>query len=45
MNCSDSHLAYVCSQCGSLISVYPTMDPNIIGANSYSMLRNSSLGI
>lgn len=22
MNCSDSHLAHVCAQCGSLISVY-----------------------
>ena len=22
MGCSDSHLAYVCSSCGSLLSVY-----------------------
>ena len=23
MNCSDSHLAFVCAQCGGLLSVYP----------------------
>jgi DNA-directed RNA polymerase I subunit RPA2 len=34
MNCSDSHLAYLCNQCGELLSVYAQPLHKIISSSS-----------
>ncbi len=34
MNCSDSHVAFVCSQCGNLLSIFAQSIKNSIGQST-----------
>ena len=44
MNCSDNHLAYVCSSCGGLLSVYSQQqdEANTVGLGGASLRRYRS---
>jgi DNA-directed RNA polymerase I subunit RPA2 len=39
LNCSDLHVAYVCSTCGGFLTVYPKQQMNDIVANAHGTTR------